>query len=633
MYKTSVPLVRFFERQEENIAEAKRLGASRVFLCVGRGLAGEAANRAELARLSENIPVYEAAGFEVGVWFSTIGHGGPLAGDCGGAPQGGFTNIVGLKGVSKGDSFCPLDPAFSEAICGHVRGIAEAGAKMIMIDDDFRLSSRGDCGCTCERHLAEYRRRLGENIAREEILKKAFTGGPNRYRDVWYGLMGDTLRGFARQMREAVDSVDPSVRLGACSCMTVWDADGVDSIELARILAGHTKPFLRLIGAAYWPALWGPPCQHLQYVAELERMQQHWCEGTGIEIFSEGDVYPRPRHFVPAAYLEAFDTILRADGGFDGILKYGVDYCSSPRYETGYADRAERSAPLYAAIEKHFAGKRCAGAGVACTMKKIRAKVFSEPEREIGADYDGGFFQPEQILLTDNSVPMTYGEAPVTVAFGENARYLGALPGGLLLDAPAALILERQGVDTGLASAEPYAPAAVGGEHYFEENETIYLADAAGLMKLSPKPGAEVLSEFRGEIAAPSALQYENAQGTRFCILGFDADKSKRNERFSRNYCRQSQLIRSLAWLGRAPLPAVCAKNPDLYLLCKRGGGSMAVGLWNIFPDAVLSPVIELDKAYTRVEFINCSGSLDGNRVRLDADIPAYGFAGFEVFE
>ena len=152
-------------------------------------------------------------------------------------------------------------------------------------------------------------------------------------------------------------------------------------------------------------------------------------------------------------------------------------------------------------------------------------------------------------------------------------------------------------------------------------------------MKLSPKPGAEVLSEFRGEIAAPSALQYENAQGTRFCILGFDADKSKRNERFSRNYCRQSQLIRSLAWLGRAPLPAVCAKNPDLYLLCKRGGGSMAVGLWNLFPDAVLSPVIELDKAYTRVEFINCSGSLDGNRVRLDADIPAYGFAGFEVFE
>ena len=59
----------------------------------------------------------------------------------------------------------------------------------------------------------------------------------------------------------------------------------------------------------------------------------------------------------------------------------------------------------------------------------------------------------------------------------------------------------------------------------------------------------------------------------------------------------------------------------------------MAVGLWNLFPDAVLSPVIALDKAYSRAEFINCSGSLDGDRVRLDADIPAYGFAGFEVFE
>ena len=633
MYKTSVPLMRFFERQEDNIREARRLGASRVFLCVGRGLGDEAANRAELARLAENIPFYEAAGFEVGVWCSTIGHGGPLAGDCGGLPQGGTNNIIGLKGVSTDDSFCPLDPAFSDAICSRVRGIAKAGAKMIMLDDDFRLSTRSDCGCTCERHLTEYRRRLGENIAREEILTKAFSGGANRYRDVWYDLMGDTLRVFARQLRTAVDSVDPSIRLGACACISVWDADGVDSIEIARILAGNTKPFMRFIGAPYWPTTWGPPCQHLQYVAELERMQRHWCEGTGIEIFGEGDVYPRPRHFVPAAYLEAFDTILRADGGFDGILKYGVDYRLSPRYETGYADRAERSGPLYTEIEKHFVGKTTIGVGVACTMKKIRGRVFSDPEKEIGANYDDGFFQPEQLLLTDNSIPMTYGAAPVTAAFGENAKYLQVQPYGLLLDAAAALILEKRGVDTGLASAAPYAPAAIFGEYFFEENETVYLADAVGLMKLTPKPGAIPLSEFRGEADAPSALCYENAQGMRFCILGFDAERAKKNARLFRNYCRQNQLLSSLAWLGRAPLPAVCAKNPDLYLLCKRGGGSMAVGLWNLFPDAVLSPVITLDKSYGRVEFINCTGTLNGNRVCLSADIPAYSFAGFEVFE
>lgn len=631
MYKISVPLVRYDEFHEENLAHLRRFGAERVFLCPSRGFGSEEEKRAEYARLAENIRFYTDAGYEVGVWCSTIGHGGELVGGPDGAATANFTRLIGLRGRSTSDSFCPLDPAFSKTICDHIENIARCGPKLIMVDDDYRLASRSDCGCTCDRHMAEFEKRIGEKIAREDVLAKVFTGGKNKYRDAWLGLMGDTLRGFARQMRAAVDRVDPTIRLGACSCMSVWDSDGVDSIELARIFAGSTKPFLRLIGAAYWPAFWAPPCNRLAYVAELERMQRHWCEGEDIEIFGEGDVYPRPRYVVPAANLEAFDTILRADGGLDGCLKYGVDYVSSANYEMGYALRAERNRPLSAAIEKAFAAKRAVGVGVACTMKKIADKVFADPD-EIGASYDDGFFQPEQQLLTECSLPITYDAAPTMAVFGENARHLdlNALPKGLLLDAAAAQILEARGLDVGFAAAAPLAaaPAAFSFPTYAERTP---MGSADGLMAVTLKENAEVFAEFSGAQTYPAVARYENAQGLRTVILAIDGKQAIRNDRFRRNYCLPKLLGELLAWAGREPLPATCFGNPDLYLMVKRDEKELSVGMWNLFADEVLCPTVVLDKAYTAIETIGGEAALESNTVRFSTDIPAFGFAGFTV--
>jgi hypothetical protein len=64
--------------------------------------------------------------------------------------------------------------------------------------------------------------------------------------------MGDSLRDFARKMRESADKVDPSIRMGFCSGYTSWDLEGADAIELTKIFAGDNKPFLRYTGAPYW---------------------------------------------------------------------------------------------------------------------------------------------------------------------------------------------------------------------------------------------------------------------------------------------------------------------------------------------------------------------------------------------
>ena len=100
-----------------------------------------------------------------------------------------------------------------------------------------------------------------------------------------------------------------------------------------------------------------------------------------------------------------------------------------------------------------------------------------------------------------------------------------------------------------------------------------------------------------------------------------------------RNYCRQRQLAEGIASLQGRPLPAMCFQCPELYILCKKDENAMAVGLWNFFPDTIYTPDIHLDGLYSQIDFYNCAGKLDGDKVRLSTDIAPYGFALFTVYQ
>ena len=63
---------------------------------------------------------------------------------------------------------------------------------------------------------------------------------------------------------------------------------------------------------------------------------------------------------------------------------------------------------------------------------------------------------------------------------------------------------------------------------------------------------------------------------------------------------------------------------------CKRNSNALAVGLWNLCADIAIDPVIELDHNYSEIKFLNCSGTLDGDKVYL-SDIQPYAFVAFEV--
>ena len=98
-----------------------------------------------------------------------------------------------------------------------------------------------------------------------------------------------------------------------------------------------------------------------------------------------------------------------------------------------------------------------------------------------------------------------------------------------------------------------------------------------------------------------------------------------------RNYLRPRQLAKGSEWLQGKPLPATCFGHPNTYMLCRRKGDQLTVGIWNFFSDEIFTPEINLDREYISLDCYRCEGSLDGSKVKLSTDIAPYGFACFTV--
>ena len=631
MYKISVPIMNSTVKRSNRdrlLNEIKRFGAERIFLALDTYEIDIVKRGEIMSELRDNCDFFKKHGFEVGAWIWTFWIKNNTR----------FRNMRSVKGTEISSFMCPTDESFVEFAADYIGDIAKCGVSVIMFDDDFRYGFLSDSpACLCDRHIEIINGITGVQSTREELEKYITTGKKNQFRDAYLKANGDAFRNFARAVRDAVDKVDSSIRIGPCACMTAWDIDGTDTYELAKILAGNTKPFARLIGAPYWAVKksWG---NNLQDVIELERMESAWTRQGEIEIFAEGDAYPRPRINCPASYLEGFDTAIRASGCTDGILKYGLDYTSSADYETGYARFHERNKTLYNEIDTAFGNKTSYGIRVYESMKKVSCM-----ENPTKANYAIGieslFFSQASRVLSCNSIPTVYeGDGVCGIVFDENARNLprSALKNGLILDIAAAEILSDRGIDVGLevinGVLDTTSESIVAGiEEHFLNNDNYISITGSCAYDITVNKNAEVLSDIKTKSGSiPLSYRYENADGNRFLVL--NANPHHDSSTMLKHYARGRQIADNVPWLSGEKLPAYVYGNPSLYVQCKQSENAMAVGLWNFFADIAIDPVVELGEAYGSIKFINCNGRLENDKVYLD-DINPFAFVGFEVFK
>ena len=642
-------------QREGILRQLKAAKTDTVFLVFDRYLTDEKALEKGIEAFVQNKKFFEENGFGVGAWLApTIGYGGVASRD-GDAPNR-YTHIVADSGHVCPGAYCPLDEAFTEDFLRTVCALAATGVKEIMFEDDYTLGGGKFpikfSGCLCPLHRKKLAERTGEDLDIPDIRERLRGGRANDFRRKFLDLQAETLLDFTKRIEAAVHAVNPDVRLGLSANASSYQIEGASFAELVKATAGNTRPFARMTGAPYWEKV-----PSLAANIEALRLQCHFLEETGAELITEGDVYPRPRHTVPANFLEGYDMALRAAGGSHGILKYMTDYYSRPTYETGYFDRHVKNAPHYAEIEKRFEGKVGAGLNIAVFPSLFYVQDFGI---DVTADslYNYGTCLPtvSQWFVTDNSIPTVYGQtgkAP-SLLFGDNAQLfdLKDLGAGTILDATAARILHERGVDVGFESYEICPPFAT--EYYKEYDDfTVTRPNRdAKFYHFKLKEGAEPLSElpilpgnslgnFHEHLwhtapRAPGVYRYENADGQRFVVYPFVAESAWGKGPYMKGsfkcYYRQRQLAEAVAYLSGKPLPAVCLGNPYVYVVARKDENSMSVGVWNFFADEVMNPVIELDEVYAGADIYQKDGHLDGNKLVLHDDIPPYGFVLFTVY-
>lgn len=130
-----------------------------------------------------------------------------------------FTYMVDHNGKTSHDVACPMDENWQNYFFPYLEYIVkELKPDTYWVEDDFRLHNHGGLdwgGCFCEKHMAEYNKRLNKNYTREEFVKKIFEKGKcNEERKVWLEVSRDCLLDVAEKINAVVKKASPETDIG-----------------------------------------------------------------------------------------------------------------------------------------------------------------------------------------------------------------------------------------------------------------------------------------------------------------------------------------------------------------------------------------------------------------------------------
>lgn len=372
---------------------------------------------------------------------ASIGHGYPLN------QMFGFQRCIGLSNGEALNKVCPYDENFRSHFRSVMRTLALHKPASIMVDDDFRLMHCvSGHGCACPLHMAEFNRRAGTNMTREELYRhtQGTSEEDRRYTKIFIETQGDSIIGAARAMREGIDSVDPSLPGSFCACGPAAEFAG----EVAQILAGKGNPVIvRMNNGMYtWPG-----ARRLTTKMMYAAVQKAVLEGKVDVLLDESDTCPQNRYSTGAQTVHAHLTgsILEGARG----AKHWITRMHAFEPDSGKAYRAilaknrgfyEALADLYPSLS--WQGCRIPISSVpgygfpsspaaesmegwpVCVLERLGLPLYFSP-REGGAVFMDG---PADELFTDEQLRALF-KGPVFLASDTamrlNARGFGDLTG------------------------------------------------------------------------------------------------------------------------------------------------------------------------------------------------------------
>ncbi len=606
MYNTYIPVMlkEIDDNNIYNIIETlKKADVNKIFIAIhsSRKRENTEENIAFFNKLKKFVQIFKSNNIIVGIWL--------LAFDI--DFENNFTKITGH--TSHMGNCCPSDDNFIKLVSEFLEDLAKTGVDIILLDDDLRLNNLGvGIGCLCKNHIKRISEILNKNVTKEEVERKAFCGKPNKYRSAFLQANREAMLKFADGLRKGVNKANKNVRIGICSCMSVWDLDGADTYEIAEHLAGDTKPFVRLIGAPYWASInfFG---NRLADVISLERMEISWRKNKNIETVAEGDTFPRPCYSTPASYLENFELALLADGKQDGILKYAFFDYFNAFYETRYFEEHQRNKLKREYVQNIFKNKEECGLNIIENLKKLQSAVL--PEEYIGDEkIENIFFTYASKAANANAVPVKYNN-PINscfMAFGENIRFITEeeMKCGAIIDLWAAKILTERGIDVGI---ENIGEELSGRPVIFNDGEITNIVgiEPPKYNRLKLNKNCKVLANafkngssyhsFKAEDESPVIYTYENKNGAKFLVLAVMGYYFN-NSLFFRNYKTAKIIKDQIKQFNKKPLTATVNNCPDVYVIAKENKESIAVGIFNFSDDTYRDTEVIIGEPFNKIK-------------------------------
>ena len=518
-----------------------------------------------------------------------------------------------------GPRYCQLDPGFRAYILEAVRSICREGPSFLLIDDDF--GPRNGEGF-CPLHVALYNDATGETRTAAEWGKLAEEG---ELSDPVRRKMEEARRqvpiAFAREIRKAIDSVDPRIRCGMC---TPGKGMGFTR-EVALALAGpDTKPFIRVCNAVYG-------IQHpTAFINQFKHVRQLVSMFDGVEeIVAEADTWPQNYWSEPARFFSAhliFDVLFGLDGAKIWMSEFerAQDVGSQARYERVFRDELPKRQALYDLMRTQH--PRFHGVtGVinwedwSSDSMKHGAWDNDTPAREVFMPFGfpcefakPGLTDPRNVYaLTRADVQkMTDGEVRAVLA---HRAYV---------DAAGAKELTKRGFAK-LIGVE----ATDGGEDFFYNCELptdgakplgmMWTETSACLKPLSDK--VEVLSEFayrdpfmkHPDRKAPALTYFRNARGGEVAVSGWTFENGGWNAwaRYLK-VARKEQLVKVMDRLAGGFMPfTACENNHALTTWATLDDGSTLVTLTNLAVDDWQDLRVRLDKVPASAKLLQDDGT------------------------
>lgn len=539
-----------------------------------------------------------------------------------------FQTMVGHDGSTSISCMCIRAPEYLPYLKAKYQILAESEPDFIWIDDDVRMQHHGvDYPCFCHHCVETFNRRIGASYRRESLVRALDNDQQGNLRREFLAYNNEALQNLLTAIREAVQEVDPDIKLGLMTANLPWNSYAAS--DQPGLLKALGATMIRPGGGFYTDE---HPMGLIDKAVKTSQQNAYALDipDNQYELEDFPDCARKSIHI----HLLEYATALMA--GCNGIA---VDNVISPYMPPEIMDAFAETRPLWDLMTDAMQGMHLQGY---CPVFTPGCNGAANITRSIFSGSAGGFYDKES-SLTSVGMAWTPLEKDAKV-YAISGDLMAAVPDeqipmlfsrGVLLDTEALqhLIARGYGDLAGCVPGKGHHSGLV--ERYCEHPIN---GDAAGILRnvymnfwdrngitiheLEPMEGATVMSRFEsitGEKLGVASTAFVNHLGGHVAVLGYFP------WRFLEVPGKRETLPRLMDWLakGRYPVQITGSRRVVPMLRTPENGTGFVAWLINASFDTACGLNVRLDASCTKVRAWNTNGTpvdIPANAVQTEND-------------